>query len=292
MADYYVREEDGTSKYVLEDSSGDYLLEHQGFPDPGFISSVTAVYTPTLHGPVEPSFIASVTVVYAATLRGPPRPPFIASVTSVHTPIVRKTLVPDLATSAVFGAPVFGWAYFASGPRRLTVQVPAPYIASTTVVYTPALRPFQIFPSFIASVTTVYTPTLPVHVTASFIPSSTVVYTPALRPGQIFASFISSVTTVYTPTLFKKAVFAPFIGSVTVVYTPQISQTVFGVMPFIASVTQVYLPTLMQTFTGGGVSQVALEVAAGSTDGDALVSQVTLEIVVPQYKDLHIWQTS
>ncbi len=218
MADYYVREEDGTSKYVLEDSSGDYLLEHQGFPDPGFISSVTSVYAPTLHGPVEAPFITSHTVVYAATLIGDVRPSFIASVTSVHAPVVRKTLVPSIETSAVFGAPVFGWAYFGSGPRRLTVQVPAPYIASSTAVYTPALRPFQVFAPFIASVTTVYEPTLPVH--APTIPSVTVVYTPELHP-RLAVPFISSVTVVHAPTLFAPAtsVTPSFISSRTVVYS-------------------------------------------------------------------------
>ncbi len=65
MADYYVREEDGTSRYILEDASGDYLLETSPATiSPSFIASATVVNDPTVSaaGFVAP-FIASATVV-------------------------------------------------------------------------------------------------------------------------------------------------------------------------------------------------------------------------------------
>lgn len=69
MADYYVREEDGTSKYVLEDSSGDYLLEAQTTVSPAFIASATVVYALALSPAEEfPGFISSATIVRAPTL--------------------------------------------------------------------------------------------------------------------------------------------------------------------------------------------------------------------------------
>ncbi len=165
MADYYVREEDGTSKYILEDSSGDYLLETSG-------------------ATVNPTFIASVTVVQAPVL----------------------SLTPTLSTDARFGAPAFAWAYFAGAAGALEAHVPVP--------------------------------------------------------------FIGSVTAAYTPTLTSTQVLAPFISSH----------------------THVYQPTLKVAFTGGGVSQVALEMLTSNTDANAYVSQVTLEIIVPWYKGLHIWE--
>ncbi len=167
-------------------------------------------------------------------------------------------------------------------------QASLPFIGSVTAVYGPTL-PVSV--PFIASTTVVHPPVLQANVTPSFIASTTVVYTPTLSAAQVDVPFISSVTVVYTPTVISAGVNPPFISSVTVVYTPVV--TSIEVDPdFIDSVTIVYTPNLMATFTGGGVSQVALEVAAASTDGDAFVSQVTLEIVVPQYKDLHVWQRS
>ncbi len=81
----------------------------------------------------------------------------------------------------------------------------------------------------------------------------------------------------------------PFIGSVTVVYAPTLSST--DVRPaFIDSQTRVYQPTLRVAFTGAGVSQVALEVLTSDSTADAYVSQVTLEIIVPWYKGLHVWE--
>ncbi len=89
MADYYVREEDGTSRYILEDSSGDYLLETSAATiSPSFIASATVVNAPTLNslGFVAP-FIASVAAVFAPTVTGSSVPaPFIASVSAVYAP--------------------------------------------------------------------------------------------------------------------------------------------------------------------------------------------------------------
>lgn len=67
MADYLVQE-DGSSKFTLEDASGSLLLESSvseiAVP---FIGSVTAVYTPPDIPEVTAPFIASVTALYAPT---------------------------------------------------------------------------------------------------------------------------------------------------------------------------------------------------------------------------------
>ncbi len=105
---------------------------------------------------------------------------------------------------------------------------------------------------------------------------------------QLAAPFIASVSAVYTPTLVSPSVVVPFISSVTIVYTPTLSST--DVRPdFIDSNTLVYVPNLKVAFTGGGVSQVALEVITqDNASPTANVTQVTLEIVVPNYKGLHV----
>jgi hypothetical protein len=123
-----------------------------------------------------------------------------------------------------------------------------------------------------------------------FISSVTVVYAPSVVI-DISVPFIGSATVVYAPTLQRTYVEAPFIGSVTVVYTPSLQRTYIDA-PFIPSVTFVYPPTLKIAFTGGGVSQVALEVLTSDGEPNAQVSQVTLEIIVPMYKGLHVWQRS
>ncbi len=111
----------------------------------------------------------------------------------------------------------------------------------------------------------------------------------ALSVPSITVSFIASVTTVYTPTLAPHEEFPDFIASVTVVYTPTLSSLDVR-PPFIDSQTRVYQPTLRVAFTGAGVSQVALEVLTSDSTADAYVSQVTLEIIVPWYDGLHIWE--
>ncbi len=100
--------------------------------------------------------------------------------------------------------------------------------------------------------------------------------------------FIPSVTVAYDAELRPHQTFVPFIPSVTVVYAAVLSST--NVEPdFIDSTTRVYVPNLKVAFTGGGVSQVALEVITqDNASPTADVTQVTLEIVVPNYKGLHV----
>ncbi len=107
--------------------------------------------------------------------------------------------------------------------------------------------------------------------------------------ATISMSFIASVTTVYEAHTNPGTITPPFIGSVTVVYAPTFPGQVDP--PFISSTTTLYAPRVQIAFTGAAVSQVALEVAGNSTtDGDAFVSQVTLEILVPNYDGLHVWE--
>ncbi len=170
-------------------------------------------------------------------------------------------------------------------------QVSPSFISSVTAVYTPTIVDPYVHPSFIASATVVYTPALQGYVSPSFIASVTTVYTPTIQDPYVRPSFIASTTIVYTPTLTASStdVTPPFIPSVTVVYDPTVTSV--EVDPdFIDSVTVVYRPTLRVAFTGGGVSQVALEVTTSDDTADAYVSQITLEIVVPNYKGLHVWQ--
>ncbi len=81
--------------------------------------------------------------------------------------------------------------------------------------------------------------------------------------------FISSHTVVYTPAIQGTEVHPPFITSVTVVYAPSLPGQVDP--PFISSNTHVHPPHVFFSFTGVDVSQVVLE------------------LVVPQYDGLHIW---
>ncbi len=170
----YLLQEDGSSKFILEDSSGD-LLQEFGQVDASFIASATAVYTPTL---ISLGFVA----------------PFISSVTAVYP--IRMSL--GSSTDARFGAPPFGWAYFAGGTGALETHIPVPFISSATVVYDPTVVAAGFVAPFIASVTVVNPPTLS---QAGFV-----------------APFISSVTVVYTPTLTQAAITVPFISSHTRVY--------------------------------------------------------------------------
>ncbi len=154
MADYYVREEDGTSKYILEDASGDYLLETSvDSVAPDFIASVAAVYAPAVaSATVAPSFIASATAVNPPTLTDlSVVVPFVTSTTVVRAP----TLITNQVIVATFGGPAFGWAFFAEGSPR-PPQIEPSFIASVTVVRAPTVASATITPSFIASVTTLY----------------------------------------------------------------------------------------------------------------------------------------
>ncbi len=107
--------------------------------------------------------------------------------------------------------------------------------------------------------------------------------------ATIAMSFIASTTSVYQAVTNPGTITPPLIPSVTVVYTPTFPGQVDP--PFISSNTVVYAPRVQIAFTGAAVSQVAFEVAGNSTtDGDAYVSQVTLEIIVPNYDGLHVWE--
>ena len=151
MSDFLLQE-DGSSRFTLEDASGALLEES---------ATVTSV-----------------------------SPPFIASVTAVYAP--RLPLPPSNSTDARFGAPAFGWPYFAGAAGALETHLPIPFISSVTTVYAPTM-PVQA--PFISSVTVVYAPTLPVQLSVPFIGSVTVVYTPSLP--EINAPFISSSTRVF-----------------------------------------------------------------------------------------------
>lgn len=76
-------------------------------PLPGFISSTTVVYTPTLESPLPLGFIASTTIVYALTLQDITLTvPFIASTTAVYTPtlVSNEIFVPFIGSSTrVYG---------------------------------------------------------------------------------------------------------------------------------------------------------------------------------------------
>ncbi len=136
----------------------------------GFISSVSAVYTPALVGGIGVPFIASVTAVYAPSLVGAITPSFISSSTSVYTPALQGGIAPS-------------------------------FIASTTTVYTPALQG-SVTPSFISTSTAVYTPTLTAgttDVTPDFIASVTVVYGPGLpiEAPSGTVSYVAGTPNVY-----------------------------------------------------------------------------------------------
>ncbi len=64
---HYVREEDGTSHYLLEDGSGSLLLEGQRVDVP-FIASVTTLYAIPDFVEVTTPFISSATVLYTPTV--------------------------------------------------------------------------------------------------------------------------------------------------------------------------------------------------------------------------------
>ncbi len=172
MANFYILQEDGTSKILLEDASGALLLEGQP-TSPDFIASVTAVYTPIFSGQILPGFKASTTVMFAPGIP-----------TTVSAPLA--------SISAMFGAPPFAWAYLGEARGVASTNIAPSFISSATVVYDAHIA---VSASFISSVTVVYTPTLtPGEVFAPFIASVTVVYAPVL---SLVVPFIASHTVVY-----------------------------------------------------------------------------------------------
>ncbi len=201
------------------------------------------------------------------------------------------TLTPDGTTLywSEGGPPGHLWAMDTTAltPVDTGLQIPGygSYIASPLSIT--AGFPVQ---DFIASKTVVHAPTLvPVGFAAPFIASATVVYTPTVVSLGFVAPFISSTTVVYTPEIRPHQTFVPFIASVTIVYTPSLQYT-YVEPPFISSTTVVYQPTLKVSFTGAGVSQVVFEVLTAGAEPNANVTQVTLEILVPWYDGLHVWE--
>jgi len=116
-------------------------------------------------GIILPSFIASVSAVYTPGLNGYIQDiPFINSVTALYA-------------------------------LKYNAQLPCPFIASTTVVYTPTLPIVPL--GFISSTTTVYALTFLGYVAVPFIGSVTVVYTPLVTQPEIDVPFIASRTHVW-----------------------------------------------------------------------------------------------
>ncbi len=363
MADYYVREEDGTSKFILEDSSGDYLLE-------------------TSAGPVTPDFIASVTAVYAPTVG------FTGSIV-LSTPGTYTWICPSGVTTVdvqcygggggggnsgvLQGVGGGGGAY----AERVAVPV-TPGTAYTFIVGTPgAGQPLAGSPTNGANSTFTGDSSVQVIAAGGTGGNGNGTGTAGGAGGQASAStgdtglkhsggnggagggfsgpgggggasgnaladgangsggggagsggggagfdgggsggdaIIGTGNPGGIPggggggglgtnqagnaggngqvtinVITATDVVVPYLPSVSVVHAPTLSSTDVRA-PFISSNTHVYQPTLKVAFTGGGVSQVALEVLTSNTDAKAYVSQVTLEIIVPWYKGLHIWQ--
>jgi hypothetical protein len=124
VVDYLVREEDGTSKFTLEDSSGSLLLETSPADtiSVGFIASGTSLFALTLSpGPVDLAlgFISAGTSLFAPILAGSLDAPFISSSTTVFAPTLSAAgaaplALPFIAASTnlyalVIAPPVFDW---------------------------------------------------------------------------------------------------------------------------------------------------------------------------------------
>ncbi len=170
--------------------------------------------------------------------------------------------------------------YTLAPPQTLSV----PFISSVTTLYTPTLIGNVSVP-FISSVTALYTPTLTAaanEVDVPFIASATVVYD--LTIPTVPVPFIASATQVYA--LGFSTIPLPFIASATVVYALTVSRTEVDV-PFIASHTVLY----EITFHRVDMTQVALELVLSNAAGDAMLTQVALELLRP-VTGVHVWGTS
>ncbi len=366
MADYLVQE-DGTSRFILEDSSGDILLDQQTTTAPPFIASVTSVHAPTLgfigsitlstpgtYTWVCPAGITTVDVICygggggggASTVQGG-----VGGGGGAFAERVAVPVTPGTSYTFVVGAPGAGQV---SSPGTIGNGTSSTFTGDSGVQVIAVgggggEGPNTPGAGGLASASTGDTGLkfdggsggagggfagttggggASGNVLANGAAGTTGAagigangggsggYTvPGFAPGggggstggtnapgaaggngqvsilvaTVLPSFIASNTVVYTPTLAPHETFPSFIASVTSVYTPTISSTDVRV-PFIDSHTVVYQPTLRVAFTGGGVSQVALEVLTSDSTADAYVSQVTLEIIVPWYKGLHVWE--
>ncbi len=191
MADYLLQE-DGSSKFILEDASGDLLL--QSSPDPvaaPFIASVTTVHAPsvTAAGLVAP-FISSVTVAHAPTLAATTvHAPFISSVTVVRPPSFPgpgfNPISEDFIASSLEFEVWFGQDYDDFTLDVTPTSGIAPPFISRTVVYEPSLSPFPLHPSFIGSVTSFYSASLAFSGTTLTV-STAGTYTWLCPPGVTF----------------------------------------------------------------------------------------------------------
>ncbi len=155
MADFYVREEDGTSKYILEDGSGDYLLETSpNEVDPGFVASVTVLYAPdTNPRQLSAPFVASATVLYTVFLETSPVT-FTSSGSFVVPPDVLSVTIQATAPGGGGGGAQFngstlagaggGGGAFASGSvpvtplATYTVTIGSPGTGGSGAVFSPA----------------------------------------------------------------------------------------------------------------------------------------------------------
>lgn len=189
-----------------------------------------------------------------------------------------------------------------------------PFIASRTVVWPPQLP--ATYPTFIASRTMVWPPTVTPSGGAATVSQEVAEVLVSGSAGNVLLSqtavevlhtntsgqlnaglsqfvvevivstpislgFIGSNTHVYTPVVSSPTIDASFIASRTIVHPPSLSGPEVDV-PFLVSATRVYTPTLQRTFTGGGVSQITLEVLSSTSTAPADVSQVTLEVLIPR----------
>ncbi len=176
-------------------------FHHASIIQPGFISSVTALYTPALNGQILPDFIASLTAVYTPALQGYVSVPFIASNTQVFTPAISVIDVPFISSSTSLYA--------------LTLQgyVAVPFIGSTTVVYTPTVSAPEVDVPFIASVTTVYGLVLPIAVPAGVLVLAA--DAPTVYPIQLFFANQTGVVLVQSDGVVIGTVQTPTSGVLT-----------------------------------------------------------------------------
>jgi hypothetical protein len=96
---------------------------------PPFIASVTAVYTPSLIDQELVPFISSVTVVYTPTLTAATTnvtPSFIASVTVVYAPLL-DLKVPFIGSNTAVHPPIIQLGFGGDGVSQVTLEVLMPY---------------------------------------------------------------------------------------------------------------------------------------------------------------------
>lgn len=180
----------------------------------------------------------------------------------------------------MFGSPTFGGTPFASaGAAAGAGQVLVPHIASTTQVFAPRLTPEQVPTPFIASATTLYSITLSgggiASLSVPFIDVVTVVYTPSINVSTTLSvPHIASATTLYALTLTPSgaaSLVVPNIAAGTVVFTPALLGAQIIAVPFIGA-----RATLTTALAGANNDLTFTAVKAG-TDGNS----TTVRYIVP-----------